>query len=96
MFLLDRLFQLTRSKKIKSELESCIEKVVISIEKLLDNVGNNSMLKSSHDESREIAKALLTLSDGVAFHLLINNSNNLKNKKFLSLIKSMMLAVLKR
>jgi len=54
------------------------------------------MLKSSHDESREIAKALLALSDGVAFHLLINNFDNLKNKKFLSLIKSMMLAVLKR
>ena len=86
-----------RSKKIKSELESCIEKVVISIEKLLDDVGNNGgLLKSRHDESREIAKALLALSDGIAFHLLINHSENLKNKKFWLLIKSMMLAVLKR
>jgi AcrR family transcriptional regulator len=86
-----------RSKKIKSELESCIEKVVISIEKLLDGVGNNGgLLKSSHDESRAIAKALLALSDGIAFHLLINHSEYLKNKKFWSLIKSMMLAVLKR
>lgn len=84
-----------RSKKIKSELENCIEKVVIAIEKLLDDVGNNSMLKSSRDESREIAKALLALSDGIAFHLLINHPENLKNKKFWSLIKSMMLAVLK-
>jgi AcrR family transcriptional regulator len=86
-----------RSKKIKNELEGCIEKVVISIEKLLENAGNNSsMLMSSHDESKEIAKALLALSDGIAFHLLINHSENLKNKKFWSLIKNMMLAVLKR
>ena len=86
-----------RSKKIKSELESCIEKVVISIEKLLGDVGNNGdLLKSRHDESKEIAKALLALSDGIAFHLLINHSENLKNKKFWLLIKSMMLAVLKR
>ena len=86
-----------RSKKIKSELESCIEKVVISIEKLLDDVGNNGgLLKSRHDESKEIAKALLALSDGIAFHLLIDYSENLKNKKFWLLIKSMMLAVLKR
>jgi AcrR family transcriptional regulator len=75
-----------RSKKIKSELEGCIEKVVISIEKLLENIGNN----------KEIAKALLALSDGIAFHLLINHSENLKNKKFWLLIKNMMLAVLKR
>ena len=87
-----------RSKKIKSELEGCIEKVVVSIEKLLDDVGNNSdsILMSSHDGSREISKALIALSDGIAFHLLINHSENLKNKKFWSLIKNMMLAVLKR
>ena len=86
-----------RSKKIKSELESCIEKVVISIEKLLEDVGNNhDIIKSSHHECKEVAKALLALSDGIAFHLLINHSQNLKNKKYWLLIKSMMLAVLKR
>lgn len=86
-----------RSEKIKSELESCIEKVVISIEKLLMDIGNSGgMFMFSHDESREMAKALLALSDGIAFHLLINNPENLKNKKFWLLIKSMMLAVLNR
>lgn len=87
-----------RSKKIKSELEGCIEKVVISIENLLVKVGNNNndVSMSRHDGPREIAKALLALSDGIAFHLLINHSENLKNKKFWSLIKNMMLAVLKR
>lgn len=86
-----------RSEKIKSELESCIEKVVISIEKLLMDIGNSGgMFMFSHDESREMAKALLALSDGIAFHLLIKNPENLKNKKFWLLIKSMMLAVLNR
>ncbi len=50
-----------RSKKIKSELEGCIEKVVISIENLLVKVGNNNndVSMSRHDGPREIAKALL-------------------------------------
>jgi AcrR family transcriptional regulator len=85
-----------RSKKIKNELEKCIEKVVSAIKKLLEDTGENSMLKFNPHESNEIARALLALSDGIAFHMLINDSENLKDKKFWLQIRSMMLAVLKR
>jgi hypothetical protein len=85
-----------RSKKIKNELEKCIEKVVIAIKKLLEDTGEISMLKFNTHESNEVAKAPLALSDGIAFHLLINNSGNLKKEKFWLQIRSMMLVVLKR
>lgn len=54
------------------------------------------MLKFNPHESNEIAKALLALSDGIAFHMLISDSGNVKDKKFCVQIRSMMLAVLKR
>lgn len=54
------------------------------------------MLKFNPAESNEVTRALLALSDGIAFHLLINDSEKLNDKKFWSQIRNMMLAVLKR
>ena len=85
-----------RSKKIKNELVDCIRKVVDTIQELLANVEENGRLKFKPHESNEISKALLALSDGIAFHLLINQSENLKDKKFWLPVRNMMLAVLKR
>ncbi|MFZ0204051.1 MAG: TetR/AcrR family transcriptional regulator, partial [Nitrososphaeraceae archaeon] len=85
-----------RSKKIKNELVDCIRKVVDTIKELLANAGENGRLKFNPHESNEISKALLALSDGIAFHLLINHSENLKDKKFWLPVRNMMLAVLKR
>ncbi len=84
-----------RSKKIRKELESCVEKVTGAIKKLLEDEGKNSMKFDAQDSS-DIAKALLALSDGIAFHLLINQSVDLKDKKFWLPIRNMMLAVLKK
>jgi AcrR family transcriptional regulator len=84
-----------RSKKIKNELEKCIEKVVSAIQELLENTGENTTSKFNPDESNGIARALLVLSDGIAFHLLINDEN-LRDKKFWLQIRTMMLSVLKR
>jgi hypothetical protein len=85
-----------RSKKIRNELEGCISKVVNTINELLASAGENGSLKFKPHESIEISKALLALSDGIAFHLLINHSENLKDKKFWLPVRNMMLAVLKR
>jgi hypothetical protein len=85
-----------RSKKIKNELVDCIRKVVDTIKELLANAGENGRLKFNPHESNEISKALLALSDGIAFHLLINHSKNLKDKKLWLPVRNMMLAVLKR
>jgi AcrR family transcriptional regulator len=84
-----------RSKKIRKELESCVEKVTGAIKKLLEDEGKNG-IKFDAQDSGDIAKALLALSDGIAFHLLINQSGDLKDKKFWLPIRNMMLAVLKK
>jgi AcrR family transcriptional regulator len=85
-----------RSEKIRKELQSCISKVVDSIRKILEDALKNSMVKFDAKKSDEMAKALLALSDGIAFHMLINPSENLKDKKFWLAIRNMMLGVLKR
>lgn len=85
-----------RSEKIRNELQSCISKVVDAIRKMLEDVWKNNTVKFDAQKSDEIAKSLLALSDGIAFHVLINPSENLKDKKFWVAIRNMMLGVLKR
>lgn len=84
-----------RSEKIRKELQSCISKVVDAIREILEEAWKNSMVKFDAQKSDERAKALLALSDGIAFHMLINPSENLKDKKFWLAIRNMMLGVLK-
>jgi AcrR family transcriptional regulator len=85
-----------RSEKIRNELQSCISKVVAAIRKMLEDVWKNSTIKFDAQKSDEMAKSLLALSDGIAFHVLINPSENFKDKKFWLVIRNMMLSVLKR
>ena len=85
-----------RSEKIRNELQSCISKVVDAIRKMLEDVWKNNTVKFDAQKSDEIAKSLLALSDGITFHVLINPSENLKDKKFWVAIRNMMLGVLKR
>lgn len=85
-----------RSKKIRHELEICVEKVVNAIRGLLSDTQENGVTDFNLEESKEKARALLALSDGIAFHLLLNpDPINLKDKKFWLQIKSMILANLK-
>lgn len=85
-----------RSEKIRNELQNCILKVVATIGKMLEDAWKNSTIKFDAQKSDEMAKSLLALSDGIAFHVLINPSENLKDKKFWLVIRNMMLSVLKR
>lgn len=85
-----------RSEKIRNELQDCISKVVDAIKKMLEDAWKSSTIKFDAQKSDEMAKSLLVLSDGIAFHMLINPSENLKDKKFWVAIRNMMLGVLKR
>ena len=85
-----------RSEKIRNELQSCISKVIDAIRKMLEVARKNSTVKFDAQKSDEMAKSLLALSDGIAFHVLINPSENLRDKKFWLVIRNMMLSVLKR
>ena len=84
-----------RSEKIRNEFQDCISKVVDAIKKMLEDAWKSSTIKFDAQKSDEMAKSLL-LSDGIAFHMLINPSENLKDKKFWVAIRNMMLGVLKR
>jgi len=85
-----------RSKKIRHELEICVEKVVNAIQGLLKDTQENGITNFNPGESKEKARALLALSDGIAFHLLLNpDPVNVKDKKFWLQVRSMMLAALK-
>jgi hypothetical protein len=87
------LFEMWRvsrhSKKIRKELQSCIAKVVAAIKKKLED-------ELDAQQSDVMAKALLALADGIAFHILINPPEDLKDKKFWLAIRNMMLGVLKQ
>lgn len=85
-----------RSEKIRNELQDCISKVVDAIKKMLEDAWKSSTIKFDAQKLDEMAKSLLVLSDGIAFHMLINPSENLKDKKFWVAIRNMMLGVLKR
>jgi hypothetical protein len=65
------------------ETNYCVEKVVSAIEKLLEDGGENGITKFNPEESKEKARALLALPDGIAFHLLVNpDPVNLKERNF--------------
>jgi AcrR family transcriptional regulator len=86
-----------RSKKIRHELEICVEKVVNAIQGLLKSTREDDITNFNLEESKEKARALLALSDGIAFHLLLNpDPLNFRDKKFWLQIRSMMLSILKR
>ena len=85
-----------RSEKIRNELQDCISKVVNAIKKMLEDAWKSSTIKFDAQKSDEMAKSLLVLSDGIAFHMLINPSENLKDRKFWVAIRNMMLGVLKK
>ena len=56
----------------------------------------NSITLFNPEEIKRKAKAFLALSDGIAFHLIVNpDSVNLKDKKLRLQIKSMILSILR-
>jgi AcrR family transcriptional regulator len=84
-----------RNKKIRKELNNCILKVVTAIEEALDNTAKDGMINVNSHGANKTAAAMLALSDGIAFQLLIDESRKLEDMKYWSVIKSMLLSVLK-
>jgi hypothetical protein len=56
-------FASRRSKKIRNGLELCVEKLVSTIEKLLDDGRENGITKFNPEECKEKARTLLALPD---------------------------------
>lgn len=54
-----------RSKKIRNGLELCVEKLVSTIEKLLDDGRENGITKFNPEECKEKARTLLALPEGM-------------------------------
>ena len=84
-----------RNGKIKKELINCSEKISDAIRKSLDAATQSGALRINPDNSKEISKAILALHDGIAFEMLMNPSENLKDKKFWEPIRNMLLSLLK-
>ena len=53
VFLFEMWCASSRSKKIRNELEICVEKVVSAVEKLLEDGGENGITKFNPEESKD-------------------------------------------
>ena len=83
-----------RSKKIKKEFMNCQDKVIIAIKQWLENASRQDTIKINLAESEAIARALLGITDGLAFEL-IDHPEKLNDKNTWMPFKKMILAVLK-
>jgi hypothetical protein len=71
----------------------CVEKLVSTIEKLLEDRWENGITKFNPEECKEKARTFLSLPEGIAYHSLVNpDPANLGNKKLWFQIRSMMLS----
>lgn len=84
-----------RSDRIKNELLNCSIKVTKAIKEVLDEAIKNGILKVNIKNTEEISKVLLSLFNGIAFEMLMDNSQEIDNKKYWVQVKRMILSVLK-
>ena len=82
-----------RSKKIKKEFMNCQDKVIIAIKQWLENASRQDTIKINLAESEAIARALLGITDGMAFEL-IDRHEKFNNENTWMPFKKMILAVL--
>jgi AcrR family transcriptional regulator len=83
-----------RSKKIKKELITCQGKVVNAIKEWLETASKQGIIKINLNESETLATVLLGMTDGTAFEL-IDHPEKLNDKKVWTILRKMILAVLK-
>jgi AcrR family transcriptional regulator len=83
-----------RSKKIKKEFINCQDKVITAIKQWLDIASKQGIIKVNLCESEALARALLGITDGLAFEL-IDHHEKLNDKNTWMPFKKMILAVLK-
>jgi AcrR family transcriptional regulator len=82
-----------RSKKIKKEFMNCQDKVIIAIKQWLENASRQDTIKINLAESEAIARALLGITDGMAFEL-IDRHEKFNHENTWMPFKKMILAVL--
>lgn len=85
-----------RNKRIKKELNKCLQKVTGAIEESLEDVARDGIINFDSNGANRTAATILALSDGIAFQLLIDESPNLEDMKYWSVIKTMLLSLLKK
>jgi hypothetical protein len=86
-----------RSKKIRNGLELCVEELVSTIYKLLDDGWENGITRIKLEECKEKPRTLLVLPEGIVCQLMVNpDPVNWENKKFWLRIRSMVLYVFKK
>ena len=83
-----------RSKKIKKEFMNCQDKVITAIKEWLENATRQGIIKINIAESEALSRALLGITDGMAFEL-IDHHEKLNDKNTWVPFKKMILAVLK-
>jgi AcrR family transcriptional regulator len=83
-----------RSKKIKKEFINCQDKVITAIKQWLEIASKQGIIKVNLGESEALARALLGITDGLAFEL-IDHPEKLNDKNTWMPFKKMILAVLK-
>jgi AcrR family transcriptional regulator len=83
-----------RSKKIKKEFINCQDKVITAIKQWLEIASKQGIIKVNLAESEALARALLGITDGLAFEL-IDHPEKLNDKNTWMPFKKMILAVLK-
>jgi AcrR family transcriptional regulator len=81
-----------RSKKIKREFMNCQDKVIAAIKEWLENAARQGIIKINVAESEALARALLGITDGMAFEL-IDHPEKLNDKNTWLPFKKMILAV---
>ena len=83
-----------RSKKIKREFMNCQDKVIAAIKEWLENAAGQGTIKINVAESEALSRALLAITDGMAFEL-IDHPEKLNNKSTWAPFKKLILTVLK-
>lgn len=83
-----------RSKKIRKEFMNCNIKVLTAIKEWLENAAKQGIIEINISESEALARALMGITDGIAFEL-IDHPEKLNDKSTWIPFEKMILAVLK-
>ena len=83
-----------RSKKVKREFMNSQDKVIAAIKEWLENAAIQGIIKINVAESEALSRALLGITDGIAFEL-IDHPEKLNDKNTWLPFKKMILSVLK-
>jgi AcrR family transcriptional regulator len=83
-----------RSKKVKREFMNSQDKVIAAIKDWLENAARQGIININAAESEALSRALLGITDGIAFEL-IDHPDKLNDKNSWVPFKKMILSVLK-